>query len=558
MKIYAYRNSKVNTYKFTHLNQSYLSDFLCEKTLENIYINKEDFYQKNNYIKKVSEEFKGKLSKYILDKNQFKDALFWETVLIDWLIQFITKSYDTYLNLKKNVDVCDELIFDYLDFAPQIESKWSDEEWNQYLTHDLASSLKIKTINLKNRLKNNQEKEPKILNKIHRTFINTLLGFTNSYKKNSGRILNIDLYGFNMLDRLAIIFDPRFININQDFLYINNQNSVLERFHSDLIKDFQGDEFSSWVNKSIIKYIPAAFLENHSIYIKKFTKYFNNNNKIKFLTSHYLDSNNNYYYLIAMSREKKIKHIRYQHGSFYLLTKTNLAHYCEYLLSDFFITWGDYRPKGNFLSGSRTAKTLQHKKKKLITIISYGIFRHRLPFYGWHVSINPLKYIEWQSNIINVLRNNFKQTIVLKTRNYNFGDKEYFSNKYHDLIIEDKMPFGKLMQDSRFVVCTYLSTAFFESLFNQIPVFLVICSEIHDDFSLEFQTILDRMQKVGIYHNNIEEFDEFICYTNSLCIEKWWLSKEIQSIRDILLNKYFSINNFTANNIINNTVDKIK
>ena len=90
---------------------------------------------------------------------------------------------------------------------------------------------------------------------------------------------------------------------------------------------------------------------------------------------------------------------------------------------------------------------------------------------------------------------------------------------------------------SKIVICSYLSTAFYETLYINKPVIL-LSPFPNISYNSKTVKVLKILKKSNIFFNNHKDAAGFINKSWNE-IEKWWCSKKVQNSRQLFLKLFF-------------------
>jgi putative transferase (TIGR04331 family) len=156
-----------------------------------------------------------------------------------------------------------------------------------------------------------------------------------------------------------------------------------------------------------------------------------------------------------------------------------------------------------------------------------------------------LKYLKFQD----VFFNNLRPTVIKKVHfrsypneeksKYLVYDENEFLYKYFDkfkFIDDFKFSCKNLMNKSKLVVLSYISTGLIEGLLMNIPV-IAFWNKNSLYLDNEYLTFFDSLVEVGILQTSPEGASNFV---NTIINnpEEWWLSQKVQESRE----KFLEIN----------------
>jgi putative transferase (TIGR04331 family) len=252
---------------------------------------------------------------------------------------------------------------------------------------------------------------------------------------------------------------------------------------------------------------------------------------------------------------KKSKFYIFQHGGSFGYAKFLLGEYIDIKISDKFFSWG-WSKNGNKKVVPSFISTVFDKKIKK-NLFSKGVLislteLHQYP--GRIDSLPRLYHDTFKKNFLNFINNldsNIVKNSCIKYKSllgYNHLKNFFLENKIKMKFIEDTRPIYELSKKFRVTIETLNSTGLLESLSLNIPVIFIHHKSdlILRDESLHY---FDMLKNVKILHDNPYKAAKFIndIYND---VDKWWLSNDLQMIREIFCKEYANSNKSSFKNFL--------
>jgi len=248
---------------------------------------------------------------------------------------------------------------------------------------------------------------------------------------------------------------------------------------------------------------------------------------------------------IAKIVENGGKWISCQHGGGYGQTLSFPRGKIEYETSDGFISWGwkhKHIYQGNIYPlPSPMLSKLPKWQPKTDNIILVST-AYPLYFYKLHSDILPEQRLEYINNRLSFLKY-LKSQILLKLKykayfkDYGVDEKRYFKKVLKDTqFIKKSEKLTNYLSSSKINIIDHRATSFLESLAMNAPTVIFWNSE-HFEIMDKVKPDFKELESVGIYHKTPESAANHVnrVYDN---VKSWWLSKEVQDVREKFCYKY--------------------
>ena len=475
---------------------------------------------------------------------------YWEILIGPWLWSFLDNTYERYNSIKfflkenrgKKFYINDFQIKKKItpNLVEQIPNYFYNSFWNYECSINIIKSAFKHKIFLKKKKSVIKEKKfskyisynENKLKKIEITYYtniisNNYLIFEGTFSKKLLLEYFLNLKSFPIKKKIV------FTNIGNKFLINSN---IRKKINISLSNK---NKYEKFISSYIKEQIPGCLIENYSSIFKTI-----HNSKLPNITDKILSSTSLWFktietFYIADQTVNNSSQLDYfQHGAEYGYSDS-FNEYHEKSVSKHFYTWG---------WNEKSKSTIPYKiTKNKITINKYRpknkiliILRTSKQYFRLGTSQIGLKnWINYLNECLNIPKylKKFKnkEIIVRFYKTEWFNQKKIWKDLYPD--IEYDYSFSEIKQkinSSKVVICTYLSTLFFELIHINYPVVLLY----------PLSTNLIRKKELKYFKmlrdSNIlfETGKELSMHINNTNIEKWWNSKKNQKTISILKEKF--------------------
>lgn len=507
------------------------------------------------YIKKIYDTILFDLSNTLNDYHK-KDypIRYWEILLSTWLARSIVALFDRweiiseikkkYKNLNSKFIKYNDLDFISLDTEDFSTNKLYSDDWNHWIFHKIIKFLgdiqtkeipKINFIKKYNKVHEPLLKKPFFFNFFH--FINNFFFKKDFFCKNLylSRMLKIKLY-FSFL-QLPLIYNSPPIE--------GAKPNIKERLKLNFICK-NDDQFLKFFYEFIKLNIPAVFLEGYqnleNIYSR--LNWPKNPKVIITSVSHITDEVFKVY--TAKNILKKSKFYIFQHGGSFGSAKFMLGEYIDIKISDKFFSWG-WSNNTNKVIPSFISTVYKKKIKKDIFPKGVLISLTELHKYPGRIDSGPRIYLDpFKQNLLNFIKAldlDIIENSCIKYKTllgYDHIKNFFLKNSPQIRFLENSKTTYELSKKFKITVETLNSTGLLESLALNIPVIF-----IHHPAELTLRNESLRYYKmlkdIKVIHDNPYNAAKFINNTYN-DINKWWLSKDLQMIRNAFCKEYAVLN----------------
>lgn len=522
-----------------------------------------DYLYLNNFGEKILSELSEKLN-YTHSVNFSQN--YWRIVLSNWLFSSIHVIFDKWEILKKafrehSIESTILINISHDEMIPQSIENFTDitfqDKWNHYIfseiiKHQYKGEINYKTIDLKKDTyvsfyEKSYTFKNTIFYNIYDLFRKLYLNFfsdekffiTDTYLGKFGEIiLNLKLKNF------PITISPK------TYYFIKPNISFRKNFHLEYKVE---NDFELFFKCIIPFLLPCTFLENYKkVLIDVEKKTYPKNPKVIF-TSHAINKKTLTSFYIAEKKELGAKLINGQHGGVYGQCKFHWYEDFEKKISDKFVTWGWSNDNKTIPIGIlKPRKKLQRKKFGKLCLIMRPKERYFSTILDSRFKgPQMLEYHEECMKMVEILKNDIKNNYIylrLHPRTYGWHEQKMWENRFSSIEIDKGFsPINKTINASRLAIYTYNSTGYLEFFDSNFPT-LLFWSKKDNIMNSETDEFFEELKKVKIFHDNKESLSEHInqIWEN---VDEWWLSKNVQNIKDKFCNKYVKVNNNKINDL---------
>lgn len=516
--------------------------------IDSYWSSKENYYRTTIYMSGVLGKFVINLANYLNSYHgENKDAGYWKTISSEWALYFLWQVFNQWELLCK-ISKNEECIFILKNVIDKYRAPtcidnhdFSNEDWNQLLIKDILDSMgksNYEVIEYEcNKLRVPRLRSRFIYQKFYlmaKKLKDSL--FHRSKKSCDGAlVITNDLIGYFGVDANAVNYFPFKVVIYEYDTFVSNKKSNKKRKISSRpsIKNTAAlDEFESVLYKIAHNFIPYSLMEDRSKYLNLTQKLINLGHP-KAICSSGIDYCDLWSYYLAVLKEAGVPTYRYQHGGNYGIEKTFPFLSWEFDRYDTFLSWGRCYGHNTIPSFYKKPLNIEEIEPEIdVLVVAYEPLLYRLGYNGMPVVIDPKIYETQITDAIQVLVRNDFVRIVYKTRDYGnneYGISERLSKSFTKIKIDKYTRAIELIKKSKFVIVTYLSTAFFECLYENTPSVLYLNKD-KDIIDEDIRSLFIEMELVGLIHWDVLSLDKFIT-SNKGRLHEWWTSDDLEHVK---------------------------
>ena len=461
-----------------------------------------------------------------------KSERYWHIILGPFFVNFIPLIWDrweTIKNLAENEFKTTALIDregvpvfeDFKDFF----TSFNDDYWNHLIYLEIIKILKDKNFTYQNKNFNYLKKK---INNENSQFFSKIGNLINPFLKNNDFLL-YDV-AFNKYDYLKLNLSLKQIpTINSKLNRKIFKDTVIKRENLK-IKNEEKNEFESFCNKLIIKYLPKSYVENY----KSMKDYVNeiNINPQKIVTSYAHVNNDTFKIWSAEQVSKGKKLIITDHGG-YIDESSHFYSMEKY--SDIYFKWN----RTDTFSTIQVPPSLFLKKRKILKRSFLGknilFLTHNCHLYPYRIGPSPISTLmvddqkKWISFLKRITQENNSRLKVRVHPSDNWNFKKIFLENFEKDLLSKKKKLRQEIKLSKLIINTTLQTTFLECMKSGVPT-IVISNGYTVVVPRPIEQILEKLK-----NNNIlfDDFNKACNHINKISNDPlvWWNSNQIQKIR---------------------------
>ena len=313
------------------------------------------------------------------------------------------------------------------------------------------------------------------------------------------------------------------------------RNGLREAIGKDSDNSIQGK-----IRELMPEMLPTIFLEGYPELVKTSQKKYLPKNPKFIFTSNEFHTNEVFKVWVAESIEQGTKYIVGQHGNNYGTIKYPKQS-IEERTADAFLTWGWVSSQNNiptFNFKNPKGSSLKHNRqgKLLLTQIH---FPHNISF--WDSIADYFKDLKSQMDFVSYLPESIRDETLVRlhpaSQSFSFDEKGAWRGSFPSISIDSgQNSLTSLITNSRIIVHGYDSTGLLESLSANYPTICFMPGgfwNVRED-ALD---VYEKLKQVGILQTSAFELSEKVTQIWE-DIPSWWLSREVQSVREEFCCKY--------------------
>lgn len=491
----------------------------------------------NDIYENILDELVVILNKY---HNINEDKRYWRILLSSWLLPFIQITYDKYIHIQKvleqDININTYTIKESIYYIPDNFADYSylisnNEEYHLQLYSIIFKILSPNYKNIDNEKVTGNNKSilrhsfkekllrvgTRILNKVfHRKSILFVSpGFTNN------AILSISELWIK--SKFSFIFDNLQYTINVD--NVDNINTRKKIFNNDKVG------FKNIVYKLFIYNFPKLYIENYKDFNISVNKLNLNIPKVVF-SSGAIHSNDIFKFFVA---QHKIKLLYKQHGGGYGLELLLTSEKIERDISDYYYTQG-WSDSNKTVAISNKQFKLKRNNSLNINFIMTGMPRYIYRFNFAEDSSKMLNYIENSKQFLSKLKHIDSLTIRMYMQDYQWNIKDRLLEINKNLKFDNQTNYYKQITNAKLNIFDHMHTGYLETLSMNIPTVIIIPKNIYY-FRTSAESYIQKLKDINILFDDSLKASKFVdeIYDD---IENWWLSDEVQKVREDFCHNY--------------------
>jgi putative transferase (TIGR04331 family) len=515
----------------------------------------------------LEKEYERLLNKISVLLNKFHKTKFnkeyWRVIVGPWLYFYLISMFDRWESLRRLKKIstysipnyqADEDIFTTYDTMEYWSKATQSDSWNQ-ANFIRILKYRFKKINfIKNIVKDKNNYLSKRINKKNNIisvlkYLITILDILFSKISFSFNKIYVETLYFSKLDAFKFqvkckqfpSFQLKTFNYNKnEYKKINYE----ERKNLFKFKHQKNQNFSGYLNKSLITDFPLVFLEDYKkIDNLNYSKY-KNNFKIIFSSISQI-FNERYKIWLAKMIKKGTKHFIVGHGGGIPVVFLNNMFQHELKISNKYISWHKPFHKKHFRltpplirKFSKKYSKNSYKEAKNCLILSCDTLRYPVKIQGFPYVEQYKSWLGDISTLINNLNKKIKDNLIYRCSATNVGFKtdKILKEKHKFLNISnfDKNSLSDELENTKISVITYPETVIPECLLSKKPMIITLSPKIYH-FIPQVKNIINELKDNKIFFDSPIKASSFI---NSIWSDPslWWENKNtkqaIEKLRD--------------------------
>lgn len=473
-----------------------------------------------------------------------KNNKYYNTILSYWLLHFIQSTFDKYQAIKNALITLkgfETYTIQDADYYIPIDTNdftniYTEDEYALQIYSQIFDFLKVTTAKKRHPLyKNRQNGLLKYTTKNRDTSYKALFYRTQLlinaifYRQKKLSIVTPYFTVSPTLNMLKFLMTSRFKYPFECIEYnIDIETPIDKNFRYQKLDDSK-DEFEDLIYKLVPLNIPGIFLE---CFNKVTHEIKSGNGSIKNNPDYIFSANShmaNDVFKIYCA-ENDIKILGMQHGNGY--NNMLISPHFDYEKSVCYVlyTWGSgehYLPHPN-LNLKQTRKKYKYK----LIIIDNMMPKYTFRFHSYPIGAQQEKIIYSTKLLLNRLSPDFHKKILFRFyrgRSFEQFDIKRYYEEYKDIIVEDREPFIKSINDSEIVFINHHGTTILQALYSNKPI-VIFMDPNYNEYSEKIKPIYEKLKSVKILHEDIESaaahLNEISSDTN-----EWWFNKDVQERR---------------------------
>ena len=475
-----------------------------------------------------------------------KSKQYYKIILGSWLFYYINASFDRYSNIenfqKKYGDFLTYLLDEKQFYTPQDFSDYTriiqEDKYNlqiyskiiKYQFGDIFESRKLDS-EIEELSKNN------ILKDILKKYIANTTYFLTSFQKET-ILISKPYFGENgILKVLKVIFASKFRAFVDEQKINHNFSKTNKKLRQNFISS-KNKSFKNYILENIMLDIPKIFLEDFQSFREKTLQSFNKIPKIIY-TSTGLQTDDRLKFFLAENYKDIFVAIN-QHGASYGTASVHSIEKYEKSISNIFLTSG----------WKNDNKTVPFGLPKLDKNLNIKLSQDRIvyittsnPKFLYRFEIYPLSgyflkdFFERMEKILRGL--DVKNLYIRPYPNQYSRDRidSIISNNNLNIQIDKSKNISEVLSRSKLVIFDHFGTTMLESLYFNIPTVVILDKEI-ESFRENSLEIIRNLENNKIIFFSIEKAIQHI---NSVNIDNWWKSENVQYAKDRFVEKYATL-----------------
>ena len=530
------------------------------KIIDYHFNDRKKLYDSKKEINKIYDELliilTSSLNK-LFKKNNNKR--YWEIIWGCWLHTFILVLFDRNISieniLKKHPNSVTNILNPKSYIIASNTAEYLNNVQSDFYNFQIYSSLWSKYEGNINSIISNSYKTKNTINSIYYYCKILLMNFCRPFFELIFKKSNIISYstGFPKKTLLKIIFKSNFKIIPFE-LFADDKIKNSKKINQDLILRYElknilikfkkkNNNFLNLCLDLISEHTPISILEGYNRTIR-----INNNiGKVKYLFSANGFLNDPWNILCAENIKNGAKLINCQHGGGYGIQKFSGLEDYEINVADKYITTG-WKLSPNHKFTPMPLPFINKNRNKKINK-NGGVFYIRNDYspYLYRIFSHPIGkytglYRKWPDRFLQKLDSIvlFNTLVRFNLKSHSQYSYESFKQKHQKVKYDDNTKnFNYQLKNCKIAISDTNQTTYLQSIALNIPT-IVFWNPKSTEIRKDAKLFIDDLNRVGILHYSPESAASFLNLTYE-SIDKWWMSNEVQKVRNNFISNYANI-----------------
>ena len=512
------------------------------------------------YLQSIQEKYLGILAVKLNEIHRENHPLsYWRIILGPWLIVFIGIIYDRYLSISRAIE---SNLVSHTWLPPIRPREWTaacyddlvawarNDNFNLYLYGRIIDRLNKIPYQIKENTEN-LNLEPRntygfFREKVKKKIKHLVITGSKLSGLQYGERINFYL-SIGLLDRIKLAFSlARPVNL-VNLTLTCGKFDFSEKTRIKL-KMSQGiNEFERLLEEMIVEQMPTSYVEGFKDTREKVISAFPK--KTKIVVANNCWGNDSYQIWIANQIEKGSKLIICQHGGGYGYNAFIPSEVHDRKICDKYFTWGWTEgddPKLQALGSpqlTKLKKSIKPDPNGAILLVSNSAPRY---FIDLGVLLNNARIsisLDEQARFLKAASNEVLKILLVRLFpiNYGWDEKNRLTQCYPDITVyQGRQSLKKQLQRSRLAIHVFNTTSFLETMSMNFPSILYF-DQLRSPLRNHAKSYFEDLSRVKIFHNSPESAAKWI-NKNYMDPVSWWLSDEVQEVRENFCKRFARIN----------------
>jgi putative transferase (TIGR04331 family) len=479
-----------------------------------------------------------------------KSRDYYHQILGVWLTEFIHQAYDKYLSLSSAFTLHPECFTFVLDpeqyYIPPDDVGAMSHAWDDRYALQLYSEIlgvwgrdfPVRRLSIPIRQPSVWHLHRGVRRSAYRALARLMRSCAGAFRQDSVTVTLPYFEPHALRSWLALVAAGGSRFVADDFKYeVKVPQQVDKDLRRSLVLPAGRDTFESIVRKIVLTNIPVLYLEGYAEFVRQVDTLPRRQSRV-FHTLIGWYTNPVFRFYVAGRRDDVTLCLQ-QHGGGYGIDAFHMPEDYERSIADVFYTWGWSGHKARYLphpklrargpiraSGARVLLTMTAKPRyvnRLMCQLMGSDFLH--------------KYLDLTVAFCRRIDPGIPLAVRLhQTSEYQWCVEQRLRDSQLEFSVDGNADFSRSLEDSRICVFDHLATTYLESLAANKPTLIFIDPGVYA-FRKDAAPYFERLQEARILHYSP---DSAARHLNAVYgdMDGWWSSREVQSVREDLVNRY--------------------